>query len=372
MLGHAFLQPGEWGRFKGLPVRRDVAEGLIDQGITVLRYGGSMVNHAEYRWKKMIGPRDRRPPYAGTWYRYSSNGWGILDFMDFCEAAGFEYIPAFNMGETPQDMADFIEYAKGAGRQRRGAASAPPTGIREPYRLHYIELGNEERVDENYCRQVQAAGRGDLGQGPADHPGRGRFRLQPSRSPIPFNFGGAASASPPWPATSRSSTWPKQHDREVWFDVHVGTDGPRAVQAISPACAAFIDALAKIADGAQYKVVVFEFNAGNHAQRRALANALAINAIERDGRMPDRHLGQLPPARRPERQRLGPGPALPQPVAGLAPAARLRDADVLAQLPAATGPCDVTAAAADWMPRPRGARTARRWSCRSSIRATGP
>ena len=46
VLGHAFLQPGEWGRFKGLPVRRDVAEGLIDQGITVLRYGGSMVNNA--------------------------------------------------------------------------------------------------------------------------------------------------------------------------------------------------------------------------------------------------------------------------------------------------------------------------------------
>ncbi len=67
-LGYAFLQPGPWGRFKGLPVRRDVAEAMVDQGITVLRYGGSMVNHAEYRWKKMIGSRDRRPPYTGTWY----------------------------------------------------------------------------------------------------------------------------------------------------------------------------------------------------------------------------------------------------------------------------------------------------------------
>ena len=33
-------------------------------------------------------------------------------------------------------------------------------------------------------------------------------------------------------------------------------------------------------------MVVFEFNAGNHSQRRALANALAIHAIERDGRIP--------------------------------------------------------------------------------------
>src|SRR5262249_31002564 len=70
VLGHAFLQPGRWGRFKGLPLRRDVVEALIDQGLTVLRYGGSMVNCPEYRWKKMIGPRDTRPPYKGTWYPY--------------------------------------------------------------------------------------------------------------------------------------------------------------------------------------------------------------------------------------------------------------------------------------------------------------
>src|SRR5262249_38953521 len=83
VVGPAFLHPGEWGRFKGLPVRRDVAEALVDQGITVLRYGGSMINHPAYRWKNMIGPRDRRPPTAGTWYPYSSNGWGIFDFLDF-------------------------------------------------------------------------------------------------------------------------------------------------------------------------------------------------------------------------------------------------------------------------------------------------
>ena len=51
-IGYAFLQPGEWGRFEGLPVRRDVALGLIDQGITVLRYGGSMINHPEYNGRK--------------------------------------------------------------------------------------------------------------------------------------------------------------------------------------------------------------------------------------------------------------------------------------------------------------------------------
>src|SRR5262249_60502811 len=57
VLGHVFLQPGEWGRFKGLPVRRDVAEGLVDQGLTVLRYGGCMVDWAEDTPKEMVARR---------------------------------------------------------------------------------------------------------------------------------------------------------------------------------------------------------------------------------------------------------------------------------------------------------------------------
>jgi hypothetical protein len=65
-IGYAFLQPGAWGRFHDLPVRKDVADGLLAQGLTVLRYGGSMVNARGYRWKNMIGSRDRRPPYTGT------------------------------------------------------------------------------------------------------------------------------------------------------------------------------------------------------------------------------------------------------------------------------------------------------------------
>ncbi len=77
----------------------------------------------------------------------------------------------------------------------------------------------------------------------------------------------------------------KRHNREVWFDIHVGTDGPRPDASLA-GMFSFADALDKLAQGARHKVVVFEFNAGNHSQRRALANALAIQAIERDGRIP--------------------------------------------------------------------------------------
>ena len=283
VLGYAFLQPGEWGRFKGLPVRRDVAEGLVAQGITVLRYGGSMVNNAGYRWKKMIGPRDRRPPYAGQWYRYSSNGWGIPDFMSFCEAAGFEYIPAFNMDETPQDMADFIEYAKGPADSdwgRRRAADGRPL----PYNLKYIQLGNEERVDESYYQKFKVIAEAIWTRDPRITIVVGDFVYgEPIRDP--FKFTGAFSGVTTLAAQQKILRLAKQHNREVWFDVHVGTDGPRP-DATFAGMFSFIDALERIADGARFKVALFEFNAGNHAQKRALANALAINAIERDGRIP--------------------------------------------------------------------------------------
>jgi hypothetical protein len=283
-LGHAFLQPGEWGRFKGLPVRRDVAEGLISQGITVLRYGGSMVNNDGYKWKNMIGPRDRRPPYSGTWYPYSSDGWGIPDFMDFCEAAGFEYIPAFNMGETPQDMADFIEYAKGAADTewgRRRVADGHP----QPYRLRYLELGNEERVDEKYADKFETLAKAIWAKDKDIIPVVGDFAYD---KPIqdPLNFAGAASGITTLAAHRRILQLAKANNCEVWFDVHVGTEQPVGTNTSLAGMFSFADALDKVADGARHKVVVFEFNAGNHAQKRALANAQAILAIERDGRIP--------------------------------------------------------------------------------------
>jgi len=278
VLGYAFVQPGEWGRFKGLPVRRDVAEALIDEGITVLRYGGSMINDPEYRWKNMIGPRDRRRPYHGTWYPYSSNGWGILDFINFCRAAGFLAIPAFNMGESPRDMADFIEYVNGPGDSEWGRPRVAD-GHPEPYRLKYLELGNEERVDEDYWRKFKPLAEAIWAKDPEIIIVVGDFIYG---KPIenPFDFTGAASGITSLATQQKILELARQHGREVWFEVHIGTDGPGASQELL-ALPTYVEALDKISGGARHKVAVFEFNAGNHQHRRALANALAIHAIER-------------------------------------------------------------------------------------------
>ena len=282
VLGYAFLQPGEWGCFNRLPDRKDVADALRDQGITVLRYGGSMANAPEYRWKNMIGPRDRRPPYHGVWYDYSSNGWGILDFLNVCEAAGFLAIPDFNIDESPQDMADFAGYVNGTAESRWGRQRVAD-GHPAPYHLKHIELGNEERVDETYWLKFKPLAEALWAKNPQLILVVGDFAYG---RPItdPWHFSGAASGITNLAAHQKILRLAKEHDREVWFDLHVGTEGPRPDSSLA-ATLSFIDALGRVAEGARYRVVVFEFNAGNHAQRRALANALAIMALERDGRV---------------------------------------------------------------------------------------
>ena len=148
-----------------------------------------MVNAAEYRWKKMIGPRDLRPPYHGTWSPHSSNGWGILDFLDLCEAAGFAGIPAFNMDETPRDMADFVEYVNGPADSPWGAKRVLE-GHPTPYNLTHIELGNEERVDEVYWRKFKALAEAIWGKDPKMILVAGDFAYE-GRMDDPFHFTGA-------------------------------------------------------------------------------------------------------------------------------------------------------------------------------------
>jgi hypothetical protein len=282
-VGYAFLQPGPWGCFQGLPVRADVAQGLINQGVTVLRYGGSMVNAAGYRWKNMVGPRDRRPPYTGTWYAFSTDGWGIPDFLNFCEAAGFLGVPDFNINETPQDIADFIQYVNGAtntvwGEQRLA------DGHPQPYHLKYLELGNEERVDSSYYQKFQPLAQAIWAADTNIILVVGDFSYHQVITNA-FSFSGADSGITTLAAQQQILQLAQQNNRAVWFDLHVWTDGPTSDPSLA-AMFSYDDAMAQIAGGAQYQVVVFELNANNHSQRRALANALAMNAIERDGRLP--------------------------------------------------------------------------------------
>jgi hypothetical protein len=282
-VGYAFLQPGAWGRFKGLPVRKDVVEGLLAQGITVLRYGGSMVNDAGYRWKNMSGPREFRPPSHGTWYAHSSNGWAIPDFLNLCEAMGVMAIPAINVDEDPRDLADLLDYADGPadgpGGRRRAADGHP-----QPYHLEHLELGNEEHIDDAYVARFTALAETAWATPRPPLLIVGDFQYSDAVVD-PFAITGAAGA-PTLAGHQKLLALARAHDREIWFDMHVGTNGIRDRKSID-ALPSVIAALTRLADGARFKVAVFELNADNHGVGRALQNAVAIDRFMRLG-------GQVP------------------------------------------------------------------------------
>jgi alpha-L-arabinofuranosidase len=265
-LGYVFLQPGCWGRFKNLPLRKDVVAGLMKQHLTVLRYGGSMVNAKAYRWKNMIGPRYLRAPYKGTWYPFSTNGFGIIDFLDLCEAAGFTAIPTLNSDETPADMADFIEYVNGGVNTawgKRRAADGHPL----PYNLKYIELGNEQFNNQKLTDQFKLLADAIWAKDPA---------MQ-----IVFCISDDTREDVSGDITLLKQTIDhcREKGHQAWFDVHIFNDNEKEPDLKD---LEFAETQFKsIAPDNNFRICVFEENADNHRIRRGLAHANAINRLQR-------------------------------------------------------------------------------------------
>ena len=291
-VGHVFVEPGIWGRFNGLPVRKDIADGLVAQGNTVLRFGGTAVNDCSYRWKNMIGSRDMRPATGGHWYPYESNGWGIIDFLNFAESAGMVGIPAVNTNETVQDMADFLDYVNGPNSSFWGQRRAED-GHPAPYHLKYLELGNEEVIDSSYFDKFRRLAIEIWAKDPNIILVVAGFQFDHVITD-PFNFDGGYYINK-LDGYQQILNFAKENNREVWFDTHVWTDNvytpsgqidiryDTGVRERIAALHSLYTQLGNISPGARYKLVVFELNAQTHNMYRALANALAIGMMQRLG-----------------------------------------------------------------------------------------
>jgi len=265
----ASLMSSGAAQFKGLPLRADIASMMVKEGLRFLRYGGTMVNAPAYRWKNMTGSRDTRPPYKGHWYPYSSNGFGIEEFVRFCEAAGFEPAFAINVEETPEDVARMVEYLTGdastAGGRQRGAAGHPA-----PYRLHYIEIGNEEVIwadkledYEHYCERFNILYN-------AIH------AKNPSIQLVCSVWWRPASAH-------MEKVFRAINGKAARWDLHTDADDPAAGTTVDRNLQRMQELFLQWDPNTTLKCAVFEENGGLHDLQRALGHATTLNAIRRHG-----------------------------------------------------------------------------------------
>ncbi len=278
-IGYAYLQPGEWGRYKGLPVRKDVVEGMEAIGLKVLRFGGCMANAADYKWKDMVGAPEDRPTYQGWWYTYSSFGFGIIEFMDLCEAMGIYYIPDFNAYETPEDMVDFIHFALGTDPSNEWVQLRIAMGREEPYNLKMIQIGNEEKVNADYARRFNAIANAIKDIAPDLILVVGDFAY---RNVItdPYNFNGSDAGITTLAPHKSILDNAVKNGQTVWFDIHWWSESGKEPASYIEAAFSLYDALKSICPQSDPKLCIFELNANSHTMERALCNAFAINATK--------------------------------------------------------------------------------------------
>lgn len=96
------------------PYRADITDAFRKEGLTFLRYGGTMVNAPEYMTRNMHGPSEERPPYIGHYYRYSTNGFGIIEFVRFARLIGTEPTFAINIEDNAADVLALLRLSHSA------------------------------------------------------------------------------------------------------------------------------------------------------------------------------------------------------------------------------------------------------------------
>lgn len=263
------FQSGERS-YKGLPLRADIGNAIVSEGLTFLRYAGTMVNAHGYRFKKMIGERSLRPPFTGHWNEYSSNGFGIEDFIQFCEAAKITSAFAINIEETADDAADMVEYLNGDETTAWGKKRAQ-NGHPKPYAVKYIEIGNEEiffegdneRLTDHYIERF-------LALYDAIH------RKDPSINVV---------CSAWWRPDSKNTekVFKALDGKAAYWDYHVGGDDPKSGLEVDKQLTRMKQLFQTWNPDTKMKCAIFEENGGLHNMSRALGHATNLNAVRRHG-----------------------------------------------------------------------------------------
>ena len=148
--------------------RIDLMEKLAAMHPKFLRFPGG--NYLEgdhiatrFDWKKTIGPLVDRPTHPSPWNYHSTDGMGLLEFLEWCEDlnmnpvlavyAGYslegEHVnPGADLDPYVQDALDEIEYVTGGADTKWGAIRIKD-GHPAPFKLTYVEIGNEDEFDRS-------------------------------------------------------------------------------------------------------------------------------------------------------------------------------------------------------------------------------
>jgi len=148
--------------------RPDLMQMLADMQPKFLRFPGG--NYVEgntigerFNWKETVGDISERPGHRSPWGYWSTDGLGLLEFLEWCEDLHMQPVLAVYAGYSlrqqhvdpgpklepyVQDALDEIEYVTGDTTTKWGALRAKD-GHPAPFVLNYVEIGNEDFFDRS-------------------------------------------------------------------------------------------------------------------------------------------------------------------------------------------------------------------------------
>ncbi len=148
--------------------RPDIMQLMADMKPAFLRFPGG--NYLEgntiaerFQWKETLGDVSRRPGHRSPWGYWSTDGFGLLEFLEWCEDLNMQPVLAVYAGYSlrgqhvnpgpdlqpyVQEALDEIEYVTGDANTKWGSQRVKD-GHPRPFKLTYVEVGNEDWFDRS-------------------------------------------------------------------------------------------------------------------------------------------------------------------------------------------------------------------------------
>ena len=142
-----------------------------------------------FDWKNTIGPLVDRPTHRSPWNYQSSDGMGLLEFLEWTEDLKIQTVLAVYAGYSlkgdhihpgpalrpfVEDALDEIEFATGDPSTKWGARARRNSATPAPFPIKYIEIGNEDWFDrsgsyEGRFNAVRQSHQGQISGAPVYH-----------------------------------------------------------------------------------------------------------------------------------------------------------------------------------------------------------
>ncbi|MBR4171367.1 MAG: hypothetical protein IKR48_06915 [Kiritimatiellae bacterium] len=236
--------------------REDIVAGFKKEGLTFLRWGGSMVNAPDYLLKNMTG---ERRPYKGFWFQTSSGGFMVREFVQMANLMKLPCAFSIHAYDTTEDAVALAEWLK----QFDGFIC--------------VQIGNEE------CAGYTPAG-GKPILSDIRHYCENLRRLVTAMRKTNQNLVFANAVM--WQMNHldlMEETFRLTDGVVEYWDIHVGAGDVTSGRGTRLALQAFRDMITRINPKTTMKAAIFEENSYIHNMRRALAHASNLEAAREMG-----------------------------------------------------------------------------------------